>query len=259
MHRLSFENSTMRNQGSCSFLVMWPHLRHYRLRPRVLVKHPPTWTTRGAHSIKSATSIIFISSTMYLPASLWIPQYSVLHETSYFFSLGQADDDDYFTIIARWLSSAWAAIVSWVKKSFTVVKNWTHDKFPAVVAWLADAAASTSQPIKEHPHTALIVSGFVFLGPQVILLPLFILQAIFLLLLTVLGFGARGIVGGSPAARYQSLAYGGNTPASSLFAILQSIGMKYHTVTLSNWVLAIIRLVAGVVFVYVVLGMTLWW
>jgi hypothetical protein len=64
---------------------------------------------------------------------------------------------------------------------------------------------------------------------------------------------------GSPAARYQSLCYGGNTPASSLFAILQSIGMKYHTVTLSNWVLATIRLLAGLLFVYVALGMTLWW
>jgi hypothetical protein len=105
-----------------------------------------------------------------------------------------------------------------------------------------------------------------------------IIQAVFLLILAILGFGAGGVVGGpsnhiihllflsdiwyllgSPAARYQSLCYGGNTPASSLFAILQSIGMKYHTVTLSNWVLATIRLLAGLLFVYVALGMTLWW
>ncbi|KAJ7364824.1 hypothetical protein DFH08DRAFT_278070 [Mycena albidolilacea] len=111
----------------------------------------------------------------------------------------------------------------------------------------------------EHPHTALVVSGFIFLGPQILLLPLMIIQAVFLLILAILGFGASGVVGGSPAARYQSLCYGGNTPASSLFAILQSIGMKYHTVTLSNWVLATIRLLAGLLFVYVALGMTLWW
>ncbi|KAJ7643624.1 hypothetical protein FB45DRAFT_895602 [Roridomyces roridus] len=97
------------------------------------------------------------------------------------------------------------------------------------------------------------------LGPQILMLPLLIIQAIFLLLLTLLGFSIRGIVAGSPAASYQSLCYGGNTPAASLFAILQSIGMKYHAVTSGNWVLAVVRLFAGVVFVYVVLGMTVLW
>ncbi|KAJ7813438.1 hypothetical protein B0H13DRAFT_2141984 [Mycena leptocephala] len=136
--------------------------------------------------------------------------------------------------------------------------NWAHDAFPVVINWLADAAITASQPLKAHPHAALVVSASIFLGPQILLLPLFILQAVFFLLLTILGFGASGVVGGSPAARYQSLCYGGNTPASSLFAILQSIGMKYHALTLSNWVVATIRLVAGLVFIYVVLGMTLW-
>lgn len=50
---------------------------------------------------------------------------------------------------------------------------------------------------------------------------------------------------GSRTARHQSLCYGGNTPASSLFAILQSIGMKYHAVTLGSWILATVRLGAG--------------
>ncbi|KAJ6453070.1 hypothetical protein C8R45DRAFT_1039414, partial [Mycena sanguinolenta] len=131
--------------------------------------------------------------------------------------------------------------------------KWTHDTFPVFVAWLGNAA----EPIKEHPQITVIVSAFIFLGPQILLFPLLVIQAIFLFLLAIIGFGARGIVGGSPAANYQSLCYGGNTPASSLFAILQSIGMKYHAVTLSNWVLAIIRLLAGVIFVYTVLGMIL--
>lgn len=56
---------------------------------------------------------------------------------------------------------------------------------------------------------------------------------------------------GSPAALYQSLCYGGNTPSASLFAILQSIGMKYHAVTLGSWLLAVVRLIAALVFLYV--------
>jgi len=197
---------------------------------------------------------------MYLPGSLSLAQYSIFHETSsYFLSVAPSGGDDWYTRITHWLSNAWTAIVAWVKQSFTAVMNWIRETYPVVIAWLADAAASASLPIKAHPHATLVVSGLILLGPHVLMLPLFILHAIFLLLLTVLGFGARGIVGGSPAARYQSMYYGGNTPASSLFAILQSIGMKYQTVTLGNWVLAVIRLGAGIVFVYVVLGISLWW
>ncbi|KAJ7716316.1 hypothetical protein B0H14DRAFT_3012976 [Mycena olivaceomarginata] len=191
---------------------------------------------------------------MYLPGSL---PYSLpgLHDASYYLlDVAHADGDDYYTLIAGWA----ATVLAWFKESFTVVAKWIHDTIPVIAAWLVDASATASQPIKEHPHTALVVSGFIFLGPQILLLPLMIIQAVFLLILAILGFGASGVVGGSPAARYQSLCYGGNTPASSLFAILQSIGMKYHTVTLSNWVLATIRLLAGL-FVYVALGMTLWW
>ncbi|KAJ7256861.1 hypothetical protein B0H12DRAFT_487245 [Mycena haematopus] len=190
---------------------------------------------------------------MYLPWS--IPRYPILHETLLSFSGGHVDGDEYYTPIARWVSDVWAIILSCFKDSFSAVMKWTHDTFPVIVAWLASA----SQPIKEHPQSTVIVTGLIFLGPQVFLFPLIAIQAIFLLLLSVVGFGARGIVGGSAAASYQSLCYGGNTPASSLFAILQSIGMKYHIVTLSNWVLATIRLLAGLVFVYAVLGMILWW
>ncbi|KAJ7738384.1 hypothetical protein B0H16DRAFT_1729960 [Mycena metata] len=199
---------------------------------------------------------------MYLPGSLSIPQQSIFAQAvawRHFGSGGNAGTEDYFTAIWGWILKAGAAITSWFKNVFTSVVDWVRETWPSVATWIAEAATGASEPIKAHPHVVLLTSAFIFLGPQILLLPLFILQAIALLLLTVLGFGTRGIVGGSPAARYQSFCYGGNTPASSLFAILQSIGMKYHTMTLGNWVLALIRLVAGMLFVYVVLGMTLWW
>ncbi|KAJ6585550.1 hypothetical protein B0H19DRAFT_424070 [Mycena capillaripes] len=176
--------------------------------------------------------------------------------THFCFLLGQCPSncvDDWYTVFTHWVSNVWAAVMTWFKKVFEVVMKWTHETIPVVTAWLTDAMTSASQPIKEHPHATLIISASIFLGPQILLLPLLILQGIFFLLLSMIGFGASGIVGGSPAARYQSLCYGGNTPASSLFAIFQSIGMKYHIVTLSNWVLAMIRLLAGLVFVYVMI------
>ncbi|KAJ7456724.1 hypothetical protein B0H11DRAFT_223198 [Mycena galericulata] len=176
---------------------------------------------------------------MYLPNDVWTsPQF----------------DDRSPTIIeaiAQWFSDVFTAVVKWLNKAFTATLDWINDNWP-------DAANAAVQPLKEHPRVALLISALIFLGPQILLLPLLILQGVFLLVLTLLGFGVQGIIGGSPAAGYQSLCYGGNTPAASLFAILQSIGMKYHVVTLGNWVLAIVRLLAGLVFLYVVLGMTLW-
>jgi len=194
--------------------------------------------------------------------NLWDPSQSA---SSYVFlqtySGGGDDASNRFTeiieAIARWVSKAFAASVNWLNNIFTAAFTWIHDTaVPAVGTWLADAATTASELLMQHPIVALITSALVFLGPQVLMLPLLILQGIFLLVLTLLGFGVHGIVGGSPAAAYQSLCYGGNTPAASLFAILQSIGMKYHVVTLGNWGLAVVRLLAGVVFVYVVLGLT---
>ncbi|KAJ7490642.1 hypothetical protein FB451DRAFT_1220570 [Mycena latifolia] len=204
---------------------------------------------------------------MYLPISLLIPgQYGLPVASNYFDPYtGGGDDGPYdhfaniYAVIIHWISHTSGVVVNWLKNAFAFVGKWAHDTMPVVGAWLADAASTTSQPVKEHRHATLLISALIFLGPQIILLPLLILQGVFLMLLAVLGFGVRGIVGGSPAARYQSLCYGGNTPASSVFAIFQSIGMKYHQVTLSHWVLAIIRLLAGLLFVYVVLGMIWLW
>ncbi|KAK7048715.1 hypothetical protein R3P38DRAFT_2871094 [Favolaschia claudopus] len=168
-------------------------------------------------------------------------------------------DDDYYTTIVRWLSQAWTAVVAFVKENFNASVKFIKENFPAVLAWLSGAFEYLSQPIKAHPHASLIISAFIFLGPQILLLPLIILHAVFILIFAAIGFGARGIVGGSPAAQYQSLYYGGNTPAGSLFAIFQSIGMKYHVVTLSHWILACIRLLAGGIFVYVAVGLIHGW
>ncbi|KAJ7160229.1 hypothetical protein C8R46DRAFT_365386 [Mycena filopes] len=196
---------------------------------------------------------------MYLPAGLSLPQQAVFWQVGAGYFLDGDDTDgakDYFTAIWRLVCKAAAAVANWIRGIFATAVNWVRKTWPAVAAWFATAV---SEPLKAHPHAALVISGLIFLGPQIFLLPLFILHAIALLLLTALGFGVHGVVGGSPAARYQSLCYGGNTPASSLFAILQSIGTKYNTVTLGNWVLALIRLAVGTLFVYVVLGMSLWW
>ncbi|KAJ6583852.1 hypothetical protein DFH09DRAFT_1143667 [Mycena vulgaris] len=200
---------------------------------------------------------------MYLPISLSSSPQSSLQAASNYFYAGDINHGDPFgdiyAAVARWISHAFSVVLSWSKNAFTAGLSWARDAMPAIRAWLSDAVTTASQPVEEHPHATLLISGLIFLGPQIFLLPLLILQGVFLILLTILGFGVRGIVGGSPAAGYQSLCYGGNTPASSIFAALQSVGMKYHTVTLSSWVLAIIRLLAGLVFVYVVLGLTWLW
>jgi hypothetical protein len=50
---------------------------------------------------------------------------------------------------------------------------------------------------KDHPYWALGVSGVIFLGPQILFLPLFIVHAAFFFVLMILGFGISGIVGGA--------------------------------------------------------------
>ncbi|KAJ7274015.1 hypothetical protein C8J57DRAFT_1314254 [Mycena rebaudengoi] len=153
-------------------------------------------------------------------------------------SFGNAEDTK------NYLLHLWNVMVSWLSDAFSAVMKWISDEAPIIVS-------AVIQPCKDHPYWALGVSGVIFLGPQILFLPLFIVHAAFFFVLMILGFGISGIVGGSPAALYQSLCYGGNTPSASLFAILQSIGMKYHAVTLGSWLLAVVRLIAALVFLYV--------
>jgi len=162
---------------------------------------------------------------------------------------------DIFAALARWISGASTVVFNWLKMVFAAGVNWARDMSLDIWAWLCDSAP---QPFRDHPHATLLISALIFIGPQILLLPILILHGIFFVILTVLGFGVRGIVGGSPAAFFQSRCYGGNTPASSAFALFQSIGMKYNAVTLSNWVLAIIRLLAALLFVCVVIWMICW-
>ncbi|KAF8881190.1 hypothetical protein CPB85DRAFT_1340609 [Mucidula mucida] len=86
------------------------------------------------------------------------------------------------------------------------------------------------------------------------MVPLVLLHGLFFIVLTILGFGVAGIVGGSPAALWQSFCYGGHTPAHSVFSCIQSTGMSYNKFTASNWVLAVIRCAAGAVAVYVLVS-----
>ncbi|KAJ7069157.1 hypothetical protein C8F01DRAFT_1111704 [Mycena amicta] len=147
----------------------------------------------------------------------------------------------------EWIRNAWTTVVGWSETAFATALEWMKEHWPLVV----EGFIVVTKPLNDHPITALIVSGTIFLGPQILLLPIFLIQLVFLVILAIIGFGTSGIVAGSPAAAYQSLVYGGMTPAGSMFAIFQSIGMKYNLVTLSNWVFAVVRLVAGSVFVYV--------
>ncbi|KAF7298546.1 hypothetical protein MIND_00801300 [Mycena indigotica] len=157
----------------------------------------------------------------------------------------------------EWLHNIWLSIWTWLRNATFHVWAWMQRAWANSLAWLKEHVPAllelwgvVTQPLNDNPAVTLLVSGAIFLGPQVLLLPIFLVQLLFYGILTLFGFGLHGIVRGSPAAAYQSLAYGGNTPAGSLFAIFQSIGMKYNAVTLSSWVFASVRLLAGAVFVY---------
>ena len=52
--------------------------------------------------------------------------------------------------------------------------------------------------VKQHPYWLLFISLLVFLGPWILLLPLFLMQAAFVLVLNIIGFGAAGITEGKP-------------------------------------------------------------
>nr|GAT52972.1 predicted protein [Mycena chlorophos] len=125
-------------------------------------------------------------------------------------------------------------------------QEWWKEHWPLVVEAVGRAAGA----VNDRPLAFVLISGAIFLGPQILLIPLIALHLLFLFLLALIGFGTRGIIAGSLAAWYQSVYYGGHTLAGSLFSIFQSMGMKYNVLTLGNPVLIGIRLVAGVVFIY---------
>ncbi|KAF8073999.1 hypothetical protein FPV67DRAFT_1650734 [Lyophyllum atratum] len=197
---------------------------------------------------------------------------------------------DGIDVIIRWFSKLFAQLGHFIAENLNKVADWLVSvAFPQlghfiaensakVADWLISVAHAANEPcelvilvpgdpglgsaklirrlppVKQHPYTALSISFFIFLGPWILLLPLFLMQAFFFVVLSVLGFGLSGIVGGSPAALYQSLCYGGHTPSSSIFAMLQSSGTHYNVGTVSSPVLLGIRVVAGVVGLYVLIA-----
>ncbi|KAF5377961.1 hypothetical protein D9615_006702 [Tricholomella constricta] len=170
-------------------------------------------------------------------------------------------------------------ILEWFKKLYARLEHLFAEKYPVVLQWfgkvfaqlghfLAIAWDKTSEWLlfvpyaanelfKAHPYIVLSISWLIFLGPWILVIPLFLLQAFFFIVLHALGFGLSGITGGSPAALYQSFCFGGHTPANSLFAMLQSMGTHYNVGTVSHWVLAVIRIVSGAIGLYVLLAIIL--
>ncbi|KAF7317456.1 hypothetical protein HMN09_00482800 [Mycena chlorophos] len=126
-----------------------------------------------------------------------------------------------------------------LKGAAQTAQEWWKEHWALVVEAVA-------RPVNDRPLPIVLISGAIFLGPQILLIPLIALHLLFLCLLALIGF-RRGIVAGSLAAWYQSVYYGGNTPAGSLFSIFQSMGMKYNALTLGFWGLAVIRSALDVV------------
>ncbi|KAF7364809.1 hypothetical protein MVEN_00351000 [Mycena venus] len=182
---------------------------------------------------------------MYLCLS--IPHYSILREKSHFLGVLTNWTHDtlaypYHGIISPWVPDAVASTVVWFKESFTTVVKLTYTIAKALFTVVN---TSISHYVEEDPQTALVVSALVFFGPDILLLP-------FSIFLRIFGFGGSGIIGGSPAARYQSQIYGGNTPSGSLFSFLQSMGMRYDFMTTRSRLLMMIRWLAGWVFIHTV-------
>jgi len=168
-------------------------------------------------------------------------------------------DPDYGVIddIVQWFVRAFEQLWSRLSKLFSKLGPFVVEEYHKTLAFFLDVAHAANEPLKQNPYLALFISMLVFIGPWILLLPLFLIQIVFFLVLSILGFGVAGITGGSPAALYQSLCYGGHTPAGSVFAMLQSTGTGYNVGTASNWVLAVIRIISGMVAAYVLFGILL--
>lgn len=53
-----------------------------------------------------------------------------------------------------------------------------------------------NSPVKQHPYWSLSISLLISFGPWILLLPFFLIQAVFFVILGLLGFGVAGITGG---------------------------------------------------------------
>ncbi|KAG7445592.1 uncharacterized protein BT62DRAFT_932734 [Guyanagaster necrorhizus] len=116
--------------------------------------------------------------------------------------------------------------------------------------------------LQKNPRFALFISLAIFIGPWIILIPLILImtpllliQEVLVLILTILGFTVSGITGSTPAALFHSFCYDAGTPAGSMFAYLQTVGAAYQVNTTTNPVLLVVKVVAGVVAVYIIVWM----
>ncbi|KAK0187721.1 hypothetical protein F5146DRAFT_1141188 [Armillaria mellea] len=140
-------------------------------------------------------------------------------------------------------------VLRWIQATLIASKDFLVGFFRDQVFYPLDSI------LQANPRLTLFISIIIFFGPWILLIPLFIIHGAFFIVLTVIGFGVSGIVGGSPAALYQSFCYGGHTPAASVFACLQSTGTSYNGFTVNNVLLTFIRVLAGLVAVYMILSM----
>ncbi|KAJ7705004.1 hypothetical protein B0H17DRAFT_1126613 [Mycena rosella] len=171
------------------------------------------------------------------------------------YPLGISADVENWSSGPAWLLAASGAdaVAHWLSDASTVVTNWSKHlaecaKLPTATPWLSDAisqAVKTTaqeahttavQSIKDHHRAILISSGFIFVGPDTISKAL----------LSILGFGASGVRRGSGAAHFESRVYGGRTPDASMFASLESAGMRPSRLGFAPGV----KLLAGLVFVF---------
>ncbi|KAJ6574593.1 hypothetical protein B0H19DRAFT_1371581 [Mycena capillaripes] len=137
-------------------------------------------------------------------------------------------------------STTIAALFQRIFKRFV---NWNHKTVPIVAAWLLRTDAPTIvNLVKKHRRLTLLVSALLCVVPGLLILPVIIL--------TALGFEYMGIRQGSPAAAYQSNVYGGFTPASSLFARLESAGMRYMNNPAMDVVGLVVSLSAGLLAIF---------
>ncbi|KAJ6616679.1 hypothetical protein B0H10DRAFT_2219338 [Mycena sp. CBHHK59/15] len=157
-------------------------------------------------------------------------------------------------VILQRLADTFAAPGASLSSMCSAVVQLAADAAPVVLTSLHDAGAAFNRLLQEDPPRTLgiVCSGVIFICPQIFLLPILIIRAAFSAVLTLIGFGIGGIVGGSLAASYQSRHYGGYTPAASHFADMQSLGMQSDGLVML--MLGVVRLLAGVVFLGFVLG-----
>ncbi|KAF8228796.1 hypothetical protein L208DRAFT_1379211 [Tricholoma matsutake] len=167
---------------------------------------------------------------------------------------GDADSGyDIIDSIIQWFARIFAPLRSWFAELFSKFGSFVTEEYRKSLTFLLDVVHAANGLLKQHPYWSLSISLLISFGPWILLLPFFLIQAVFFVILGLLGFGVAGITG----ALYQSFCYGGHTPADSLFAVLQSTGTHYNVGTASNWFLLIVRVFAGVMAAYILFGIIL--